>query len=78
MKVNINNVTGAIVLTPDNEPDKQLLYHLMNCSDLNRFNEYLDMYQRVHSTKITITSDIGVSADQLTFYPVACLSESQH
>ena len=42
MKHFIDVITGTIVFVPENTADRQLLFHLMNCSDLTRFPEYLE------------------------------------
>jgi len=64
MVTKIDNKTGAIVLLPESEPDKRLLYHLLNCADLSQFSEYIEYT----GDQSAITTDIGVPAPYITGY----------
>jgi hypothetical protein len=69
MKTLIDNESGAIVFIPQNTGDKNLLLHLMNCTDLTQFSEYLNAEQRI--SKHTMTSDLGVPVEEFSDYPCA-------
>ena len=70
MKTIINKITGAVTLHPENDADLELLFHLMDCTDLSQFTNYLETFDNVchHS----FTTDLGVSADELLEYPAPC------
>ena len=42
MKHFIDVISGTIVLIPESTTERQLLFNLMNCSDLTQFPEYLE------------------------------------
>lgn len=63
MKTKVDNDTGILILIPESEPDKRLLYHLMNCSDMRHFSEYLEI-----SSDNDITTDLGIEFDQFDRY----------
>ena len=65
MKHFIDVITGTIVLIPESTADRQLLYNLMNCSDLTRFPEYLE------SNKVPVdsmTPELGVPFSEFNGY----------
>jgi len=65
MKTTYDKRTGLLVLIPDDERDKKLIYHLMNCADLTQFTYYLE-HKNISSTDITI--DLGVPVDEYIDY----------
>jgi hypothetical protein len=67
MKTLIDNKSGSIVLIPQSQADKNLIYHLLNCADISRFSEYMDMEQMIRPH--TVTSDLGVPVEEFTGYP---------
>ena len=73
MRTLIDNESGSIVFIPDNDADRRLLFHLLNCSDLSRFTNYLSLEQKIDPH--TVTLDIGVSADMMDDYPVCTVCE---
>jgi len=64
MRTLIDNDTGAIVLIPQSDGDKNLIFHLLDCSDLTRFSEYLALEQ-----KHPISSDLGCVVEEFAGYP---------
>ena len=64
MNIQINNVTGQLIITPESEPDKLLLYHLINCMDLTQFTGYL-IHQSISEP---MTSDLGVTGEECIRY----------
>ena len=66
MRTLLDSETGVLTLIPDSAPDRRLIGHLCNCSDLTEFSRYLKLEQRIDPAKIT--TDLGVSVDQLKQY----------
>ena len=76
MKHLVDQSTGVLVLIPESEPDKRILYHLMNCIDLSNFTKYLEL--NMAQIAEDITTDLGVSASECVAYtsePVQRLTE---
>jgi hypothetical protein len=69
MRTLIDNESGAVVFIPDNDADRRILFHLLNCVDLKEFSTYLSLEQKVN--KREVTCDLGVSADMLKDYPLS-------
>ena len=63
MKSTIDIVTGVLFLIPESEPDRRLIYHICNCSDMNHFTEYLETCENQ-----PITEEIGIEVAQFTGY----------
>jgi len=70
MKHLINKTSGALTLVPESPEDKQLLFHLMDCSDLSQFTDYLETFDNNSHNPFTV--DLGVSADECIGYPAPC------
>ena len=68
MRTLIDNSTGTTVFIPDTDTDRMLLYHIMNCTDMSLFSDYLALQQKSDNQPVTL--DTGVSADMLADYPV--------
>ena len=66
MKHLVDQSTGTLVLIPESEPDKLLLFHLMNCMDLSQFSDYLEVQQRINPAEIT--TDLGVTGHECIEY----------
>ena len=66
MKHLVDQSTGVIVLTPECDADRKILYHLINCSDLSQFSEYLEYQQKIDPAEIT--TDLGVPANRCHYY----------
>ena len=66
MRTLLDSVTGVLTLIPDSEPDRRLIGHLCNCSDLTEFSSYIELEQKIDPAKFT--TDLGVSVDQLKQY----------
>ena len=64
------NENGTLVLIPESGNDVRLLYHLMNCTDLSQFSEYLLKERTAGELNKHVTLDLGVPAEDLEFYPV--------
>ena len=73
MKHAIDNVTGVVVFIPENEQDRKALFHLMDCSDLTEFSEYI----RKTGEQDNITQDLGVTARETYVFLVAEVYEAQ-
>ena len=41
MKSIVDKETGVLVLIPESHADRLLLFHLMNCSDMSHFSNYI-------------------------------------
>lgn len=57
--------SGTVVLIPESTADRQLLYNLLNCSDLTRFPEYLEL------NKVPVdsmTPELGVPFSEFNGY----------
>jgi len=65
MRTIIDSKTGVMILFPDSELDRQLIGHLINCSDLSEFTTYLDV-NKIDSREIT--KDLGVAVDRIDQY----------
>ena len=63
MKSIVDNVTGTLVLIPESPADRLLLFHLMNCSDLSHFSDYI----KYENTK-DMTLDLGIPYRQFIGY----------
>ena len=63
MKYIIEHHSGTVILTPDSPADRLLLFHLMNCSDISHFSEYI----KYENTK-DMTLDLGIPYRQFTGY----------
>jgi len=70
MKHIICKTNGALTLVPESEEDKQLLFHLMDCSDLSQFTDYLETFDNNSHNPFTV--DLGISADECINYPAPC------
>ena len=66
MRTLLDSVTGVLTLIPDSAPDRRLIGHLCNCSDLTEFSRYLEVEKMVGTGEFT--TDLGVSVDQLKQY----------
>ena len=64
MKSMVDNVTGVLVLIPESEEDRLLLFHLMDCSQLNRFTEYLG----ASAEEENMTTDLGIEYTRFSGY----------
>ena len=73
MKHAIDNVTGVVVFIPENEQDRKALFHLMDCSDITEFSEYI----RNTGERDNITPDLGVTAREAYGYVEAIDYEAQ-
>ena len=71
MRHTICNKTGALTLIPESDDDTELLFHLMDCSDLSQFTDYLQTFDNV--SHHPFTTDLGVSGTELLEYPAPCL-----
>ena len=70
MKNNICKLTGTLTLIPENDRDRQLLFHLMDCSDLSQFTNYLETFDNnIHNP---FTVDLGITATECIEYPAPC------
>ena len=69
MRHNINKINGQITLIPESAEDRVLLYHLLNCSDLSKFTEYLEYADKITDSE-PMTTDIGVSSEELDTFPI--------
>ena len=67
MKHVIDNKSGILVLIPETEGDRLLLFHLMNCGNMTRFTQYLE-------TDVTegMTEDLGIEYHEFNGYLTAC------
>ena len=65
MKTIIDNKTGILICIPENENDTNLIFHLVNCSELTRFTEYIEQTELCKP----ITEDLGLTVDQFDDYP---------
>ena len=70
MKHSICKISGTVTLVPESDADRQLLFHLMDCSDLSQFTNYLETFDNNIHNQFTV--DLGVSADELIGYPAPC------
>lgn len=68
MKNEINYTTGQVTFTPESHADRVLLMHLMNCADLREFSMYIEHAEKI--VKEPMTSELGVSASDVTRYPI--------
>jgi len=66
----INKNNGALTLIPESHEDKQLLFHLMDCSDLSQFTDYLETFDNNIHNQFTV--DLAIPADELIGYPAPC------
>ena len=41
MKSIVDKETGVLILVPESPADRLLLFHLMNCSDMSHFSDYI-------------------------------------
>ena len=64
MKHAIDNITGVIVFIPENKQDRKALFHIMDCSDLTKFTEYIS----TTGEQDNITQDLGVTAREAYGY----------
>ena len=76
MKHLIDLEYGSLVLIPETALDKRLLFHLMNCSDLSQFTQYVELEQK--SNPSPMTTDLGVNVKNIEMYPVSSEIESDH
>ena len=63
MKSIVDNVTGTLVLIPESHPDRVLLFHLMNCSDMCQFSTYIK-----YEDPAVMTIELGVPYDKFKNY----------
>ena len=63
----IDKKTGQVTFIPDCQLDRQLLFHLMDCSDLSEFSMYVQNFPNI--TNCPMTADLGVPAEELIDYP---------
>ena len=63
MKHIIDHHSGTVVLSPESPADRLLLFHLMNCSDMSHFSEYIK-YENTRD----MTLDLGIPFSQFTGY----------
>ena len=75
MKHLVDQSTGSLILTPESEPDRLLLFHLMNCMDLSQFSEYLEVQQRINPAEIT--TDLGVTGHECIEYTSEPIKQSE-
>ena len=68
MKNFTDNKTGVLLLIPESDADRRILYHIMNCSDLSQFEQYLSCKHIEPGTEITY--DLGVPVEHIHDYPV--------
>ncbi len=71
MRTLIDDVSGAVCFIPESEADMLLLYHLMNCTNMNQFPEYLALEQKVDNRPVS--SELGVPVSLLNSYPLETL-----
>lgn len=66
MKHVVGITSGIVVLIPESDSDRLLLFHLMNCGDFNRFEQYL-------KTDVTegMTEELGIEAHEFIGYLTA-------
>ena len=64
MKHVVDNATGVVVFIPENAQDRKALFHIMDCSDLTHFSEYIKTLGEQES----ITQDLGVTAREIYSY----------
>lgn len=66
MKHVVDVVSGIVVLIPESDSDRLILFHLMNCGDLSKFEQYL-------KTDVTegMTDDLGIEAYEFSGYLTA-------
>jgi hypothetical protein len=69
MKNFTDNKTGVLLLIPESDADRRILYHITNCADLSQFEMYLANYMRV-DPGTEITYDLGVPVEHIHDYPV--------
>lgn len=70
MKTTINKETGAITLHPENDADRELIFHLMDCTDLSQFTNYVETFDNV--SHHPFTTYLGVKKADLLSYPAPC------
>ena len=63
MKNIVDKVTGVLVLIPECPADRLLLFHLMNCSDMCHFSNYIK-----YENSADMTLDLGVPYAQFKGY----------
>ena len=73
MKHFVDNITGVVVFIPENKQDRKALFHLMDCSDLTKFTEYIS----TTGEQDNITQDLGVTAREAYGYLEAEEYETQ-
>ena len=71
MRTLIDDTTGTTCFIPESESDRLLLYHLMNCNDLNHLPEYLALEQK--NDDRPVSSELGTPVRLLDSYPVCTL-----
>ena len=67
---------GSLVLIPESAADRRLLFHLMNCSDLSQFTQYLELEQKNNPSPVT--TDLDVSIKNIEMYPAGSEIETEH
>ena len=68
MRTLVDDVTGATCFIPESESDRLLLYHLMNCADLNQLPEYLALERKIDNRPVSC--ELGTPVSILDSYPV--------
>ena len=76
MKHAIDKTNGSITLSPECHEDRVLLYHLMNCSDLSKFTEYLEYSDKITDSE-PMTTDLGVNSNQIDTFPILTATREQ-
>ena len=64
MRHMIDKITGIVTFIPETEADRKALFHLMDCSDITQFSEYI----RKTGEQDNITQDLGVTAREAYGY----------
>ena len=65
MRTITDNKTGILIMIPESTPDRELIGHLINCSDLAQFSTYLEV-NKIDSREITV--DLGVPVERIDQY----------
>ena len=68
MKTIVCIKTGKVILVPESNRDTSLILHLLNCSDLSQFSEYLELEQQRNYQEIT--TDLDVPVPIIDKYPI--------
>ena len=63
MKSIVDKETGVLILVPESSADRLLLFHLMNCSDMCHFSNYIK-----YENSADMTLDLGVPYDKFKDY----------